>query len=76
MRGNRNVTQRKEKAAPVTGKDEMAASSGGLHVEKEKSPAAEERTMTAARNSNMIRASAGKAGEGGRKRRKTGRKKA
>ena len=56
----------------MTGKDEMAASSGGLHVEKEKSPAAEERTMAAARNSNMTRASAGKAGEGGRKRRKLG----
>ena len=76
MRGNGKITQRKEKAAPVTGKDEMAASSGGLHVDKEKSPAAEERTITAARNSNMMRASAGKAGEGRKRKRKTVKKKA
>ena len=59
----------------MTGKDEMAASSGGLHVEKEKSPAAEERTMSVARQSK-IRAPAGKAGEGGGKKRKPGRRKA
>ena len=74
VRGNRNVTQRKEKAAPVTGKDEMAASSGGLQVDKEKSPAAEERTITAARNSNMMRASAGKAGDGRKRKRKSGKR--
>ena len=59
----------------MTGKDEMAASSGGLQVDKEKSPAAEERTITAAsRNSNMMRASAGKAGDGRKRKRKSGKR--
>ena len=43
-------------------------------MDKEKSPAAEERTITAARSGNMMRASAGKAGDGRKRKRKTGKR--
>ena len=37
----------------MTREEDMAASSGGLHMEKEKSPAAEETTISAARQSKL-----------------------